>query len=135
MEAFSNENFELKVYLKYIMDKSRDNKHQKCLIDHMNDKNLEELQKFLDKYEFTYVNLTRLETNDKELIPLMNKFIKLYKSVEDIVLLLNPKNEPVINENNINRVSYNELGEYIDKKEELIKKRVLVKEEGNDNNE
>ena len=55
MEPFSNENFELKVYLKYIIDTSKNNKHQKCTMDYREEQNTEELEKFADKYEFTYV--------------------------------------------------------------------------------
>ena len=112
MKPFSEENFELKVYLKYIIDIAKDNKRQKCLLDHINDKNLIELQKFLDKYEFTYVNLCNLATNDQELIPLMKEFIDIYMRVEEIVKELEPENES-----------------------NVTKKMILIKEEGNDNDE
>ena len=135
MQAFSNENFELKVYLKYILDKSRYNKYKKCLIDYINDQNVIELQKFLDKYEFTYINLTRLVTQDQELIPLMQEFIALYKSVEDLVNELVPDNEIILSNDNTDRMSYNEIDEYIDNKEKSVIKKKLIKEERNDNNE
>ena len=129
MKPFSDENFELKVYLKYIIDIAKDNKRQKCLLDHINDKNLVELQKFLDKYEFTYVNLCRLATNDQELIPLMKEFIDLYMKVEETVKEIEPEYDANMQEDNINRMSYAELDKYVSKK------MVLIKEEGNDNNE
>ena len=108
MEPFSNENFELKVYLKYIIDTSKNNKHQKCTMDYIEEQNTEELEKFADKYEFTYVNLKRLETKDEQLKPLMNDFIELYEKVLE--------------------------GLQGNEEQNIIKKKELILE-GNDNNE
>ncbi|MBQ3475459.1 MAG: hypothetical protein IJH20_04755 [Bacilli bacterium] len=119
MKPFSNENFELKVYLKYIIDKSKDNKPKKCLMDFVNEKNTEELHKFLDKYEFTFINLTRLSTNDQELIPLIREFIKLYREIENLVSIFELEKTSNIEENNDNN----------------CKIKVLLNKEGNDKNE
>ena len=83
MKGFSEQNFELKVYLKYIIDKSRDNKPKKCIIDYIRERNIEEIEKYCDRYEFTYINLKRLETTDEELKPLMKDFIEIYEMVEN----------------------------------------------------
>ena len=124
MKPFSDENFELKVYLKYIVDTAKDNRKQKCIMDYIEEKNTEKLEKFVDKYEFTYVNLTRLATKDMELIPLMKEFITIYEKAEAVV---DRKEEN--NEDNINRMSYDELDKYV------TKKMTLTREEGNDKDE
>ena len=119
MKLFSDENFELKVYLKYIIDKAKDNRPKKCLMDFVNEKNTEELHNFLDKYELTFINLTRLSTNDQELIPLMREFIKLYREIENLVSILELEKISNMEENNDNN----------------YKIKVLLNKEGNDNNE
>lgn len=96
MKGFSEENFELKVYLKYIIDKSKDDKPKKCLYDYIEEENEQKLVEFLERYEFTYINLSRLATNDQELIPLMTEFISLYEHVDDIVFALKQKKNPKV---------------------------------------
>ncbi len=94
MNGFSEQNFELKVYLKYIIDKSKDDKPKKCLYDYIKERNEQKLVEFLERYEFTYINLSRLSTTDQELMPLMNEFISLYKHVDDVAFEIKQAKNP-----------------------------------------
>lgn len=104
-KGFSEQNFELKVYLDYVIFKAKGKDKCKSVYNYVDEKNIDELTKFIDKFELTYINLKRLDTEDEELKPLIEEFTSIYEYVV----------------NSVNQMSDN--------------KTLVLKEEGNDNDE
>ena len=101
-KKFSEQNFELKVFLNYIIFKAKGGNKLKSIYQSAEENNIEELNKFVDTLEFTYINLKRLETEDEELKPLITEFIEIYefalKQVEENNKVLVLKEEGNVND-------------------------------------
>jgi len=84
---YSEDNFELKLYLDYILE-NRMGVGEDSIASLIFNNNKEQLSKFLYDYTFIYKNLKKLKTKDAELGILIGRFISIYEIVLDYTNLM-----------------------------------------------